>query len=103
MCIYIIYQQHERWKGILKRVATHAALQLRMHANVNTARRKAYKMLQDAGVAPILQTETQRGYTYNHNEHNSCIPRMGCATTTRIWQPGDSQGGGEDTSADMDA
>ena len=76
MYISIIYQQHGRWKGILKRVATHAALQLRMHANVNTAHRKAYKMLQDAGVAPILQTETQRGYTYNHNEHNSCIPRI---------------------------
>ena len=61
---YMITATPRRWKGILKRVATHAALQLRIHADVNTMHRTAMSMLHSVGADPEVQTETNIAYTF---------------------------------------
>ena len=60
----MILQQYGKWKGILKRVAQHAALQLRIQADVQTLHRRAYQLLEDVGVAPRLEEEAQRDFHY---------------------------------------
>lgn len=61
---HLIVTQPGRWKGILRRVSTHAALQLRIHADVATMHRTAIHMLHDKGVDPNQQVETNLAFTY---------------------------------------
>ena len=60
----MILQQYGQWKGILKRVTTHAALQLRIQADVQTLHRRAFQLLEDFGVAPQLEEETHQDFHY---------------------------------------
>lgn len=60
----MILQRYGKWKGILKRVTQHAALQLRIHADVQTFHRRAFQFLDDVGVAPKLEEETQQDFHY---------------------------------------
>ena len=61
---HLIVTQPGRWKDILRRVSTHTALQLRIHADVATMHRTAINMLHDKGVDPNQQVETNLAFTY---------------------------------------
>ena len=61
---HMIQEQHGKWKGILRRVTLHAALQYRIHADVNLMHRSALRMLQAFGVAPPMKQDKESLYTF---------------------------------------
>ena len=61
---HMIQEQHGKWKGILRRVTLHAALQFRIHADVNLMHRRALRMLQTFGVAPSMKEDKECLYHY---------------------------------------
>lgn len=60
----LIRNRPRTWKGLLKRTATHAALQQRIHADVDWHHRQALRALADAGIPIDLQEERNMEYAY---------------------------------------
>ena len=55
----LVQQQYPRWQGLLKRAATHARLQRRIHTNVDKYHRRCLQILRDFALPVPDEEETQ--------------------------------------------